>query len=210
MNPYPAYSLQPPWALTVPFSQDVFSDEHREDTPCSVTELDRNTLFAEFSPLIRRLIRQYGQTLELRQDLPGELYCRFHGLLDSYDPNRGVPLRPYLVRQLSAAAYAFARKRWTENRREAPLVEGMETTFFQTACDPTDDWDTKLIQNELLAVLPRMIAALPVRQRQVMLGRYYEGKSFEEIAQQLGVREASARSLLRHGINQLRQRMNLQ
>src|SRR5207247_397741 len=63
---------------------------------------ERDTLWVEFQPLVRRLVRQYGDTLEMREDLAGEIYCRFCALLDAFDPNRGVPLRPYLVRQLTA------------------------------------------------------------------------------------------------------------
>src|ERR1051326_1263849 len=57
--------------------------------------LDREALYPEFTPLVRRLLRQYGQDAELRKDLEGEIYCRFCALLDAFDPERGVPLRPY-------------------------------------------------------------------------------------------------------------------
>jgi RNA polymerase sigma factor (sigma-70 family) len=167
---------------------------------------DRDALFAEFSPLIRRLIRQYGQTPELRQELPGELFCRFQALLDSYDPERGVPLRPYLVRQLTAGAYAFARKQWNQVRRETPLMEGMECGMHQPALDPTSEWDETLVRRDMADSLANLIAELPSRQRQVVLWRYYEERSFEEIAVRLGVQESSVRSLLRHGMNNLRRR----
>src|SRR5947207_2285808 len=42
-----------------------------------VSDPEREALFADFQPLVRRLIRQYGDTYELRQDLEGEIYCRF-------------------------------------------------------------------------------------------------------------------------------------
>jgi RNA polymerase sigma factor (sigma-70 family) len=171
---------------------------------------DRDALFAEFSPLIRRLIRQYGQTPELRQELPGELFCRFQALLDSYDPERGVPLRPYLVRQLTAGAYAFARKQWNQVRRETPLMEGMECGMHQPALDPTSEWDETLVRRDIAALLPAMIASLPSRQRQVMVWRYYDEKSFQEIATLMGVQESSVRSLLRHGMNRLRDRVSIQ
>ncbi len=168
---------------------------------------DRDALFRELSPLVKRLARQYGQTSELRQDLPGELYCQFHTLLDNYDPERGVPLRFYLIRQLAACAYTFARKQWTWKQREAPLLEGVERNAIPPLMDPTSEWDAALSLREMSASLPGMIAELPLRQRQVMIWRYYEDRSFEEIAGMLGVQPVSARSLLRHGLNRLRQRM---
>ncbi|HLK55766.1 MAG TPA: sigma factor, partial [Chthonomonadaceae bacterium] len=85
---------------------------------------DRERLYAEFAPLVRRLVRQYGQDAEMRQDLVGEIYYRFCALLDAYDPTRGVPLRPYLVRQLTAATYTYARQQWRIRRRETGWESG--------------------------------------------------------------------------------------
>src|SRR5437764_237732 len=62
-----------------------------------VDAVDCDSLFAEFQPLVQRLIRQYGDEPELREDLIGEIYCRFCALVHAYDPSRGIPLRPYLV-----------------------------------------------------------------------------------------------------------------
>src|SRR5579862_4668684 len=157
----PSASCGPlPFAGPAPYND---TDAH------SIAGLDCEALFAEFAPLMRRLIRQYGRTPELRQELPGELYCRFRALLDSFDPNRGVPLRPYLVRQLTVGAYSFARKQWSHRRREAPLAEGAEGASHPSAADPTGEWDTALEKREIAASLPDMIATLPARQRQVVI-----------------------------------------
>ena len=80
--------------------------------------LDRERLYMEFAPLVTRLVRLYGQDAEMRQDLKGEIYYHFCALLDVYDPTRGVPLRPYLVRQLSARIYTYARQQWRIRQRE--------------------------------------------------------------------------------------------
>src|SRR5947207_14177253 len=61
--------------------------------PAFIPNWDREALYAEFQPLVRRLIRQYGDDAEMRQDLAGEIFFRFCILLASYDPCRGVPLR---------------------------------------------------------------------------------------------------------------------
>lgn len=215
--------------------------------------VDRDVLFAEFQPLVRRLIRQYGgEDLELRQDLAGEIYYRFCSLLDAYDPGRGVPLRPYLVRQLTASVYTYARQQWRNRKREVSLEgrieEGGEGAMSSAnrgahwtraaapvaysrsagcaslaslasagslsssgalggrewASDPTSAWDEAIVREELLRCLPHLISKLPQRQRQVLVWRYYEQRSFEEIAELLNVKVATTRSLLRHGLNTLR------
>jgi RNA polymerase sigma factor (sigma-70 family) len=167
--------------------------------------LDRDTLYAEFAPLVRRLIRQYGSDdAELRADLSGEIYCRFCALLDAYDPERGIPLRPYLVRQLTASVYTYARQNWRRQRREVYLEISEGTPEPVQPHDPTRGWNHAMAMQQVLTALPQGIAQLPQRQRQVVFWRYYEHRSFEEIAQTLDIRVASARSLLRHGLNNLR------
>src|ERR1051326_4474810 len=165
---------------------------------------DREVLYAEFAPLVRRLVRQYGQDAEMRKDLVGEIYYRFCALLDAYDPTRGVPLRPYLVRQLTAATYTYARQQWRIRRRET-VWESEEGKLEPVVPeDPTPAWVSALSQQDLLVTLPDAMKKLSARQRKVLIWRYYEERSFEEIAQRLNIQTATARSLLRHGLNSLR------
>ena len=170
----------------------------------SAENRDRDRLYSEFAPLVRRLTRQYGQDADMREDLAGEIYCRFCALLDAYDPNRGIPLRPYLVRQLSLATYTYARQQWRINKRESPWeVEGPRAE--QTAAfDPTVDWLASLTQHQAAAVLPHAMKRLPARQRAVVILRYHEERSFEEIAEMMEIQPTTVRSLLRHGLNSLR------
>lgn len=164
----------------------------------------RDLLYGEFASLVRRLIRQYGRNADMREDLAGEIYCRFCALHDAFDPERGVPLRPYLVRQLSLATYTYARQQWRIQKREAAWETEEVRAEQSAAFDPTVDWLTALAQDQALALLPAAMQKLPARQRNVVIWRYYEERSFEEIAELLGVQPGTARSLLRHGLNSLR------
>lgn len=167
-----------------------------------------DALYAEFQPLVWRLIRQYGDSADLREDLVGEIYMRFRVLLDAYDPQRGVPLKPYLVRQLSASVYSFARNGWRRNRREISLDIANETTgAAATIADPSAQWDDTLMLQKVQSGLPSALAQLSYRQRQAVIWRYYESRSFEEIAQWLSIRPATARSILRHALNNLRRKL---
>lgn len=164
----------------------------------------RDRLYGEFAPLVRRLIRQYGNTPDMREDLTGEIYCRFCALLESFDPSRGVPLRPYLVRQLTHSTHTYARRQWRLERREAAwgFLE-ISTVSYENATS-NQDWLALCSQDDAAALLPDAIANLPARQRNVVIARYYHECSFEEIAEQLGIQTNTARSLLRHGLNNLR------
>ncbi len=192
-------------AVCATFSLQDLNSQLAQSAPASeLPRQERDALFAEFQPLVRRLIRQYGDTPELRQDLSGEIYCRFCALLDAYDPARGVPLRPYLVRQLTASVYTYARAGWRSEKRETSLDAITGGEWLGQHADPTSEWDEHVATEQALRSLPDAIAKLPKRQRQVLIWRYYEEQSFEEIASRLSVEVSTTRSLLRHAINNLR------
>jgi RNA polymerase sigma factor (sigma-70 family) len=182
--------------------------------PTASTTVDRVTervfrdkLYGEFEPLVSRLIHRYGTDAEMRKDLSGEIFARFNDLLEAYDPSRGVPLRPYLVRQLNASIYTYARARWNHHAREltcqidSPLVESSAVE------DPTDSWDHTLAQEPVATAIASALQCLSKRQRQVVILRYFEDRSFEEIGAQLSIRPATARSLLRNALRHLRERL---
>jgi RNA polymerase sigma factor (sigma-70 family) len=162
----------------------------------------RDRLFSEFRPLVQRLIRKYGDSAEQRQDLEGEIYCLFSDLVEAFDPRRGVPLRAYLVHQLNASVYTLARRRWRHERREVCME--IREDAARTDDDPSRAWDAEIMMEQAREALPEAIAKLPRRQRQVLIWRYYEHRSFEEIAEALDVQVATTRSLLRHALNGLR------
>jgi len=166
--------------------------------------VDREWLFSEFTPLVRKLTAQYGTTTLLREELPGEIYCRFCALLEAYDPNRGVPLRPYLVRQLSASVYTFVRSHRRSPSRELPFEEGIDDTHRDLKIDPTDEWDNAMAIDSIREVIPSALSCLSKRQQSVVIWRYYHDLSYEDIAQRLNIQTSTARSLLRHALNSMR------
>ncbi len=166
--------------------------------------ISREALYIEFAPLVTRLVRQYGGNAELRNDLQGEIYYRFCTILDAYDPERGIPLRPYIVRQLTANVYTFVRQNWRTAAREQKLDEVREDKGFGVEEDPTINWLQEIVQEQVVAQLPTAMRRIPARQRQIIIWRYYEERSFIEIADLLGIQSATVRSLLRHGLTNLR------
>ncbi|MGV3722186.1 MAG: sigma-70 family RNA polymerase sigma factor [Actinomycetota bacterium] len=171
---------------------------------------EHHDLYEQFSPLVGSLMRRYGSTPELRKDLQGEIYCQFRQLVDSYDLDRGIPIAAYLARMLSQRIFNYVRDYWRgENRYvhlEPELLEGV--TFTGTV--EVNGFEDELQAQEVLNALPAAIAALPHRQRLVLVWRYYEERSFEQIANELGIQPATARSLLRHAITSLRSRLTKQ
>jgi DNA-directed RNA polymerase specialized sigma24 family protein len=113
----------------------------------------RDALFAEFQPLVSRLVRSYGPH-GLAEDLPGELYCAFCALLAAYDPARGVPLRPYLVRMLTAAVHTYSRGRRRQSLREQGYDDLRARREHLHTPDGSRASDARLEAEKLLTRLP--------------------------------------------------------
>ncbi|HTE19942.1 MAG TPA: sigma-70 family RNA polymerase sigma factor, partial [Armatimonadota bacterium] len=136
-------------------------------------------LYAELQPLVRGLIRQYGIDADLRQELPGEIFCRFCMLLDAYDPERGVPLRAYMIRSLKASVYTYVRRYWSHRRREVALEPEEGGTEPSDEGAAAKSWEFEIVKHDVLKGLPDAVSRLSKRQRQVVIMRFYDGVSFE-------------------------------
>ncbi len=158
-------------------------------------------LLVRFGPYCRRLIRKYGSSPELRQDLVGEIYCILHDLVQAYDTSRGVPLSAYLFSQLRSCVFTYARSEWRRTARElaASRLEGDGWELEETAQDL--NWPDRVTLRESLL---QAMEQLTERQRSVVYLRYFQEREFEDIAEMLQIKPATARSLLRHGIRRLR------
>lgn len=168
----------------------------------------RESLYLEMQPLVRKLVRKYADCRDTREDLAGDLYFRFCSLLDEFEPERGIPLKGYLIRQLCAAAYTHARTRWRHRRHEASLDYLPHLLDAHCGPDPSKEWNDRIDNEAVLVHLRNEIAGLPLRQRQVLIARYYEDRSFEEISGAMEIEQATARSLLRHALQNLRKRIS--
>ncbi len=143
---------------------------------------ERERLYREFAPVVRRLLERYGGARESRQQLATLLFQRFDALLESYDADSGVPLRPFLLRHLSATAHAFGHS--------AGSPEGVDIAAEAAA-----------------RALPERIARLPARQRQVLIWRYYEERTPHEMAAALQEPLEAVSNLLREAVDALRARL---
>ncbi len=68
-------------------------------------------------------------------------------------------------------------------------------------------WDDALALHVVQDRLPGAISRLSLRQRQAVIWRYYDQRSFEEIAERQGVCLSTARSTLRHALKNMRRNL---
>jgi RNA polymerase sigma-70 factor (ECF subfamily) len=118
-------------------------------------------------------------------------------------------LREILARTLADAIRDLGRDKRDINRErslEASLAESsarLEAWLVTSGLSPAENAE----RNEQLLRLADALAELPELQRAAVLLRYYEGRPLEEIAERLGRSRAGVASLLRRGLDRLRQQL---
>jgi len=118
-------------------------------------------------------------------------------------------LRQILARTLADTARHLGRDRRDmarERSLEASLTDSssrLEAWLVASGMAPGDQAD----RNEQLLKLAEALTELPEPQRQAVLLRYYEGRPLEEIGERLQRSRAGVASLLRRGLDRLRQQL---
>lgn len=157
-----------------------------------------------FEPLQRKLLRIYGAG-GLYEDLIGVMYLIYRRAIMDFDPDRGVPMTAFIVKRLTTDTYSWARSEWRyRNRIVAWDLQGHDIVSDDAKNYPLDEWVIKLILEEAIAGLPNALAQLSKRQRLAVTERFLKEQPYDVVAAMLDCKEATARSIVRHGMNTLR------
>lgn len=149
--------------------------------------------------LAYRLVGDWETALDLAQDT----FVRAYQALDTFDPTRRFS--PWLYRIATNRCYDHLRQqgRW----ESVPLEEAVEEEIWP----PNEFGDPvrQAEQHDLGQVIEEAIAGLPARYRAVVVLRYLEDMSYQEIAEALDLPMGTvkthlyrARDLLRQALSQ--------
>ncbi len=120
------------------------------------------------------------------EDATQEAFWRAYRHLNRYDPQR--PFRPWL---LSIAAH-HALDRLRRRRRRSEQQPWPDATPAAEEASPEE----VLLQRETQALVQRCVNDLPPLDRALVLLRYWEEASYEEMAQALGLTVSAVKSRL--------------
>jgi len=152
-------------------------------------ELLLDGLYRVHAPVALRFALMLTGERELAEDLVQEAFVRVAAKLDSLrEPDA---FGAYLTRAVANLAKSHFRHQQVVARHERSLGTG------PLAADPAD-----AIADERLM---RALRGLPIRQRAVIVLRYYNDASNEEIAGTLGIPIGTVKSLLSRGLAKLRE-----
>jgi RNA polymerase sigma-70 factor, ECF subfamily len=145
------------------------------------------------SPLLGFLYRLTGGDRSLAEDLTQEAFLRALRSIQQYQPAR--PFKPWLY----AIAVNVARDHF--KRADTRYAVARTDEEFAALADPIELDETIADDNQRVAAA---IRALPVRQREALILRYYQDLSLAEIAETLSIPIGTVKSRLSLGLRQLR------
>jgi RNA polymerase sigma factor (sigma-70 family) len=108
---------------------------------------------------------------------------------------RGSPLSPWLLKVVNLTCLSTMRREYNRLRRE---TEAARMKSLSATPEPRASWD------EVAPHLDELVERLPSRHRTIIMLRFYEQKSFTEIAELIGITEDAARKRVSRSVEALR------
>jgi RNA polymerase sigma-70 factor (ECF subfamily) len=172
-----------------------------DDRPDSPAALAFGRLFALYFEELYRFAYRYVRSVETAKDLVGEAFLRLWSHRSQVELG-GRTARSYLYTTVRYQALDHLRRRRVEERWRteyaAPLIADQGTVLVS---DP----DQELTARESAAAIEQAVDALPPRQRQVLLLRWQQQASYDEIAESLGISPKTVAVHVGRAIQRLRE-----
>ena len=157
-------------------------------------------LIARYEAILGRYVRRLlGPHLQAADDVLQEIFIKAYVNLNDFDRVR--PFAPWIYRIAHNEAMSFLRK----SRAGPPLVSAEDAKLILDNLADPDDPAQALWRSEAMATLNRDLAGLDRRYREVLVLRYLEEKSYDEIADILALPPGTVATYISRGLKQLRQ-----
>ena len=154
-------------------------------------------VYDEHAGLVYGLARRVTRDEELARDITQEVFAHFWEMPDQVDLSRGA-LRSYLA--VLAHRRAVDEVRRSEARSRAETASGMpaeeDGPEAQVVAEAARSWSGKR--------LSELLRALSAEQREAVQLAYYEGLTYVQVANELGIPEGTAKYRLRAALARLR------
>lgn len=177
------------------------SEQELQDCLHQMEQGDREafrTFYASYKDYIYRTVLLLVNQREDTADVVSEVYMALFRSLHNYDPNK--PFQRWLNGLIVAQTSNWNRKLWRRLR-----------LHLRTSAYREDDQliqsgaDTTVVRQESERELLRMVQQLPSKLRSVVIMRYYQEYSFQEVADVLDIPLGTAKSRHHQAMNRLRQ-----
>ena len=187
----------------------------------------------EHEKMVHGLANRLRRELSLRGDLDDLIAFGFGGLLEArhrFDPGRGVRFQTFAYHRVRGAMLDGVRKMSQLPRRAHERLQAAAEptpTAAPTALDRAftrmgalsagtvlqgrfgdESPEAVLLKNESVTRLLQALPSLSPRQRVLVRGFYFEGRSIDAMAQELGISKSWASRLRTNALRELREALD--
>ena len=192
--------------------------------------MDGNELIARHEKMVLGLACRLRRELGLRGELDDLIAFGFGGLLEAqhrFDPTRGIRFQTFAYHRIRGAMLDGIRKmalfprraherfKAAEEQRPTAAPTELDKAFKRMSASLTgatplqgrygeQSPEAELLRSEALSRLLAAIPALSPRQRLLVRGHYFEGRSLDAMARELGISKSWASRLHTQALQQLR------
>lgn len=160
-------------------------------------------IYDQYSPLVYGLAKSVSGDDLTAREVTSEVFTYLWEFPDRVDLSRGS-LKAYLG--MIAHRRAVDAVRRSERRRMA------EDRFRATSEQSSPSGETEALHHSALRWrkerLLGLVNALPVEQRDALRLAYFEGRTYRQVADELGIPEGTAKSRLRLALARLREQLD--
>ena len=151
------------------------------------------TVYETYYTSVLSYIRKKITNLQDAEDLTSEIFLYCYDHYADYDPAKSA---------VSTWLYLVTNSRIKNYYRDHVTFADYETVS-ETMQDHSIDLDEGIYLEQLHGALMKAIATLPERQQMIVIMRYFQNCSGEEIAKRLGITPGNVRVLLSRALNKL-------
>ena len=163
-------------------------------------------LYDQYYPKIFGYVLRRSANIEAAQDITSETFLKALGKLWQFQW-RNVPFSSWLYKIAANETNQYFRK--AEYRKSVSLEELQERGLeLLSSHDPEGELieaQEKLKQHQDFLEIQKKIVQLPAKYQEVIALRFFEKKQINEIAEILGKREGTIKSLLHRALDKLRE-----
>jgi len=154
-------------------------------------------LYREYAPAIFRFCRRALPTREDAEDATTDVFVKVHEKLHQYDATR--PFSSWLYKVAANHCWDLLRRRKIRQDKETEDVDSMPLEH------PDANQLEQLIEKRTSEEVRKALSKMGTRARMALVMRYYSDMSYDEIADELGVRRAFVGVVLLRARHELRQ-----
>ena len=155
-----------------------------------VSEIQKHNIYTDYYAKVYGYLVSKINSRENAEDLASEVFLKIYEKIDTFDESKA---------SLSTWIYTITRNTLTDYYRTRMVFEEVPETH-----DAGISVEDEICSGEMLEALARGLSALDERERNIIILRFYSGKTLKEIAESMDISYAYVKVLQNKAFDKLK------